>query len=97
MAYKCEKCEGKGEIAAFRGVMGGVCFKCNGTGEQAKKPAAKSQRYSCIYNGQPLFTKRAKTEAQALKLAIQHWVMNREAPAMMAVESESDIRVELDQ
>lgn len=94
MAYKCGKCGGSGEIAAFRSVMGGVCFKCNGSGEQAQKPAAKAQRYSCIYNGVPLFTKRAKTEAQALKLAIQHWIINRDAPAMMAVESENDIRVE---
>lgn len=34
MAYReeCAKCNGKGEIKAFSGIAGGICFCCNGKG-----------------------------------------------------------------
>lgn len=95
MGYKCEKCGGSGNIAAFRGVAGGTCFKCNGTGVQAKKTAQPNKNYACIYNGQTLFAKKAKSEAQALRLAIQHWRSHSDKPAFVNVRGEQDITVQI--
>ena len=36
--WPCSRCEGKGKIAAFGHVIGGVCFKCGGSGTQASRP-----------------------------------------------------------
>ncbi len=94
MAYKCEKCDGKGEIAAFRGVMGGVCFKCNGTGKQANKPVAPSKKYVCKYEGFGLFTKSARTSTQALIKAVLHWKRYSNAPAFANIISADQITVE---
>lgn len=33
---KCSRCGGEGEIPQFRHVEGGICFKCRGTGEEAR-------------------------------------------------------------
>jgi RecJ-like exonuclease len=93
--FTCQKCEGHGKIGAYSHVMAGVCFKCNGTGKVSQKPSAKSQKWVCIYAGQELFFKKAKTEAQALKIAIAHWNMNKNAPAFAEVKSEVDISVRL--
>ena len=93
--YDCPKCEGHGKIGAYSHVMLGVCFKCGGSGKVASKPAAKSQKWVCIYAGQELFVKTAKTEAQALKIAVAHWKMNNNLPAFKNVKSEIDISVRL--
>ena len=92
-SYTCPKCEGHGTIRAYSNVQGGVCFKCGGSGEVATKPAAKSKKWVCVYAGQELFVKSAKTEAQALKIAITHWKLHKQAPAFSSVSSESDISV----
>lgn len=34
----CDRCNGKGNIACYRHVQGGVCFKCGGTGNTLIKP-----------------------------------------------------------
>lgn len=41
----CSRCDGSGVLEAFRGVHGGVCFKCHGSGNQltAKGRAAKNR------------------------------------------------------
>lgn len=96
MTYTCPKCEGHGKIAAFGHVQAGVCFKCNGAGTVASKPAAKSQKWTCIYNGVEFFVKSAKTEAQALKIAVTHWKLHSNYPAFANVKSEADITVKLD-
>lgn len=93
--FDCPKCEGHGKIGAYNHVMAGVCFKCGGSGKVASKPAAKSQKWVCIYAGQELFVKTAKTEAQALKIAVAHWKMHTNAPAFKDVKSEIDISVRL--
>lgn len=36
--YPCSRCDGKGDIRAYGHVMGGVCFKCSGSGQQSSKP-----------------------------------------------------------
>lgn len=94
MAYNCSKCNGTGEIAAHRNVLGGVCFKCNGTGKQERKPAAKSKRYLFIYDGVGLFTKPARSQAEALRKAVGHWKCNPDAPALVNISDESQITVE---
>ena len=94
MSYDCIKCGGTGEIAAHRNVMGGVCFKCNGTGKQARKPAAKSKQSLCKYDGVGLFAKSARSEAEALRKAVGHWMCNLDAPAMANITDESQITVE---
>lgn len=35
---ECPRCAGRGHIAAFQHVQGGVCFKCGGTGDTSIKP-----------------------------------------------------------
>lgn len=94
MTYTCIRCNGTGEIAAHRNVLGGVCFKCHGTGKQARKPAAKSKKYLCKYDGVGLFTKSARSEAEALRKAVGHWRCHPHAPAFANIDDESQITVE---
>jgi len=75
-------------------VLGGVSFKCNGTGKQARKPAAKSKKYLCKYDGVGLFTKSARSEAEALRKAVGHWRCHPHAPAFANIDDESQITVE---
>ena len=93
--YNCIKCNGTGEIAAHRNVLGGVCFQCKGTGKQERKPAVKSQRYLCKYDGVGLFTKPARSEEEALRKAVGHWRCNQHAPAFVNISDESQITVEV--
>lgn len=37
--YPCYRCNGEGTIRAFANVLGGVCFKCGGSGRQRNKPS----------------------------------------------------------
>jgi hypothetical protein len=94
MTYTCIRCNGTGEIAAHRNVLGGVCFKCHGTGKQERKPAAKSKKYLCKYDGIGLFTKSARSEAEALRKAVGHWRCHPHAPAFANIDDESQITVE---
>lgn len=94
MNYGCSKCNGTGEIPAHRNVMGGVCFKCKGSGKQSRKPAAKSKRYLCKYDGVGLFTKPARSEREALRKAVGHWLCNPDAPAFVNISDASQISVE---
>lgn len=94
MTYPCSKCNGTGDIPAHRNVFGGVCFKCKGTGKQDRKPAAKSKRWLCKYDGVGLFTKPARSKAEALRKAIGHWKCNPHAPAFANITDEKQITVE---
>lgn len=67
--HTCPKCEGKGEIAAFKNVLGGVCFCCAGSGKKAGKAPAKSQKWAFCANGEAYVYRKAKTESAALKMA----------------------------
>ena len=93
---ECGKCLGKGTIEAFRAIVGGVCFSCGGAGH--KKVAAShkpSKRFACVYGGQVLFWKRARTEAQALRLAVAHWRQHSNAPAFVGItEDQISVREE---
>lgn len=37
-AFPCSRCEGRGRISHHANVLGGVCFKCGGSGTQKSKP-----------------------------------------------------------
>ena len=95
MTYQCPKCLGTGEIAAHRNVLNGVCFKCNGAGTVSRKPATPSQSWTCVYAGAALFNIKAKTEAQALRRAVVHWKLHKDAPAFANVTSADDVLVQL--
>lgn len=86
---ECGKCNGKGEIPAFRGIAGGICFACAGAGSRTVKASHKpGRKFVCIYAGQELFTKTARTEAEALRLAVGHWKQNPTAPAFAGITEE---------
>lgn len=68
--FECPRCLGKGEIAAYRHVQAGVCFRCNGKGTVATRPAKPSVKWVCDFaNGQHVGYVKAKTEAEALRKA----------------------------
>lgn len=67
--FECPRCLGKGQIAAYRNVQGGVCFRCAGTGKVATRPQTAT-KWLCIYAGRDLFTIKARSEADALRAAI---------------------------
>lgn len=94
MTYECSKCGGAGEIQAFKGIMGGVCFKCNGSGKQSRKPATPSVLWTCVYAGVDRFQKPAKTEREAMKKAVSHWKQHSSCIAFADVKSEADISVQ---
>lgn len=91
---ECGKCNGLGEIAAYSGIAGGICFACGGTGK--KTVSANHQpsiKFTCVYAGVDLFTIKARSESQALMIAITKWRQNRTLPAYANVTSEEQISV----
>ncbi len=80
--FDCPRCEGKGEIAAFRNVAGGVCFRCGGSGKVATRPMV-AKRWQCVYAGVGLFYIKARSEAAALREAIAR--INPAYPAFAGV------------
>lgn len=75
MKVECPRCtNGKGRIHAFSHVLGGVCFKCSGTGYVERKTAPKAQfwfRCWSVIDGEGGFywSIKAPTEKQALTKA----------------------------
>jgi DnaJ-class molecular chaperone len=73
--YPCTRCNGTGRLSAFSNVLGGVCFKCHGSGKQAAKPAAKAVRWAVFgidrnTGGRVrLYNVSAKNEATAIQRA----------------------------
>jgi hypothetical protein len=68
--YPCYRCAGKGEISGFRHVLGGVCFKCKGSGIQHNKPAAKGILWAVLdSNGLHSYNVKATTAAKAVTKA----------------------------
>ena len=74
--YPCTRCQGKGRLAIYANVLGGVCFKCGGTGRQKTRPSAPSHRWSVNairttdHQDCTVFYVRAKTEQEAIKKAL---------------------------
>lgn len=90
MEHECPRCAGKGIIAAYKNVLGGVCFKCGGSGKTAKKPTKMASSWVCEYRGAALFTIKARTEGEAYKKAVAK--IDPRYPAFAGVTS-NDVRV----
>jgi hypothetical protein len=90
----CGKCSALGEIEAFRGILGGVCFTCAGSGKRTVSARYEApHKFGCLYDGVLIFTIKARTEAEALRKAVGHWKRHRAAPAFATVKSEAQIAV----
>lgn len=46
--YTCSRCSGSGRLDVYSNVLGGVCFKCKGSGQQTEKPRAKAVRWAVM-------------------------------------------------
>lgn len=79
MDYNCVRCAGKGRITAYANVLGGVCFKCNGSGRQASKPRASAVLWAVFLvnretgQGDRIWNIRAKSSASAMSSAQEHY------------------------
>ena len=80
--FECPRCCGKGHIAAYSNVQGGVCFRCAGTGKVATRPQIGT-KWECVYAGVSLFTIKARSEAAALRAAVAR--INPAYPAFKGV------------
>lgn len=73
--YKCSRCRGNGRLNAFSHVIGGVCFKCGGTGTQATKPTESLPLFAVMFVNRAtgaatrIYNLRARTSALAMKVA----------------------------
>jgi DnaJ-class molecular chaperone len=85
MSYNCPKCSGKGEIAAYRNVLGGLCFCCKGAGKVDKKPALPTILWSFFADGNCIVNKRAKTEADAMRKANAFFLKSPMSPEKITV------------
>lgn len=62
----CAKCGGKGEIPMYKGIAGGVCFDCKGTGQIARKTMPDRRAKAKAKREQDKLTKRQEREARAI-------------------------------
>lgn len=75
--YACSRCGGTGRLAVHSNVLGGVCFKCQGTGKQRTKPGAPTPKWAVFgqhrASGQwmRLYNVGAKTKAMAIDRALR--------------------------
>ncbi|QIG65726.1 putative antitermination protein Q [Ochrobactrum phage vB_OspM_OC] len=75
---ECAKCNGKGEIKAFSGIAGGICFSCNGKGFICQKSAPKKSKKFAVSAvrkddntvAENICTINAMSETKALQMAI---------------------------
>ncbi len=74
---ECAKCGGKGEIKAFSGIAGGICFFCGGKGYSLRKSAPKPSKKFAVSaelkeSGERLtvFHVNAKSEKEAINKAV---------------------------
>lgn len=74
---ECGKCNGRGEIKAFIGIAGGICFSCNGRGFNMQKSApVRSTKYAITaiekVTGERIHVCNisARNEKQALEKAV---------------------------
>lgn len=71
----CPRCEGKGEISAFKNVLGGVCFKCHGAGKVKASAYKKGFKFAVFMLNRETgkmdrgYNVTAQNSAQAIKKA----------------------------
>ena len=44
--YPCSRCDGKGNIQGYKNVLGGICFKCGGSGLSKTMPTSKLSTFA---------------------------------------------------
>lgn len=73
--YQCSRCGGSGRLSVFGHVLGGTCFKCNGTGKQRHKPAQPAAKWAVFGLEREtgrflrLYNVNARTAEQAIEKA----------------------------
>lgn len=73
--YPCSRCGGSGRLSVFGHVLGGTCFKCNGTGKQRHKPAQPAVKWAVFGLEREtgrflrLYNVKARTAEQAIEKA----------------------------
>lgn len=73
--YPCTRCGGTGRLPIHSNVLGGVCFKCHGSGTQRQKPATPSAMWAVFGHdrrtgeSRRLYNIRAKTANAAITKA----------------------------
>jgi predicted CxxxxCH...CXXCH cytochrome family protein len=74
-AYTCSRCSGKGRLPQHSTCLGGVCFKCHGSGKQSSKPQAPTPKWAVFGQERAtgewarLYNVRAKTAENAISRA----------------------------
>lgn len=48
-AYPCHRCSGNGRLLIYANVLGGTCFKCGGSGRQARKPSPPTIQWAVFF------------------------------------------------
>lgn len=73
--YPCLRCCGNGRISVYSNVLRGVCFKCGGSGLQARKPSPPTIQWAVFFldisTGKPAhaYNQTGKTEKAAIEKA----------------------------
>lgn len=78
MTYPCERCGGTGTIRGFSHVLGGVCFKCGGSGRLPGQAPRRSEKWAVHLpaivpapsNGEThVYIRQGRTPAEAIRAA----------------------------
>lgn len=62
----CRRCKGKGELPHYGHVMGGICFKCDGSGDEELGKQLRRERNMII------MTEEQKVEGMKYAIAIAY-------------------------
>jgi hypothetical protein len=75
VTYSCLRCSGNGRLSIYGNVLGGICFKCGGSGKQVRKPSAPTIQWAVFFldvtTGKPAhaYNQTGKTAAIAIDKA----------------------------
>jgi hypothetical protein len=71
--YTCPKCNGAGRLSCYEGILGGVCFSCDGKGVKPGKAPTPSIRWAVFGLDRTtgelvrLYNVKAKTDRAAIE------------------------------
>lgn len=74
-AYTCSRCNGKGRLPQHSNCLGGVCFRCHGSGKQSSKPKEPTPKWAVFGQDRAtgdwarLYNVHAKTADNAISRA----------------------------
>jgi hypothetical protein len=75
VVYPCLRCSGNGRLSIYGNVLGGICFKCGGSGKQTRKPSPPTIQWAVFFldvtTGQfaHAYNQTGKTKEAAIKKA----------------------------